>query len=46
VLSVTRLDGRTIEEGKPGAISLKLRAAWNEMVGVDIEEQARRFAAR
>jgi branched-subunit amino acid aminotransferase/4-amino-4-deoxychorismate lyase len=46
VLSVTRLNGRAIGEGKPGAISLRLREAWNEMVGIDIEEQARRFARR
>jgi len=46
VLSVTRLNGRATGDGKPGAISLRLREAWKEMVGVDIEEQARRFAGR
>jgi branched-chain amino acid aminotransferase len=46
VLSVTRLNGREVGEGKPGVTSLKLREAWNEMVGVDIEEQARRFVTR
>lgn len=46
VLSVTRLNGRGIGEGKPRVVSLRLREAWNGMVGLDIEAQARRFAQR
>jgi branched-subunit amino acid aminotransferase/4-amino-4-deoxychorismate lyase len=46
VLSVTSLNGRAVGEGKPGPVSLKLRAAWNKMVGLDIEAQSRRFATR
>jgi branched-subunit amino acid aminotransferase/4-amino-4-deoxychorismate lyase len=45
VWSVTRLNGRPIGDGKPGAISRQLREAWSRMVGVDIEAQARRFAS-
>jgi branched-chain amino acid aminotransferase len=46
VWSVTRLNGRLIADGKPGPISRQLRGAWSEMVGFDIENQARRFAVR
>jgi branched-chain amino acid aminotransferase len=45
VWSVTRLNGQPIGSGQPGPISHQLRAAWNQMVGVDIESQARRFVA-
>jgi branched-chain amino acid aminotransferase len=43
---VTRLNGQPIADGKPGPIFQRLREAWNQMVGLDIEAQARRFAAR
>jgi branched-chain amino acid aminotransferase len=46
VWSVTKLNGRPVAEGRPGKISQQLRAAWSQMVGIDIEEQARRFASR
>ena len=46
VWSVTRLNGQPIAAGQPGPISQRLRAAWNQMVGLDIEIQARRFAHR
>lgn len=46
VWSVTRLNGRPIGDGRPGAVAAKLRAAWSRMVGLDIEEQTRRFAGR
>jgi branched-chain amino acid aminotransferase len=46
VWSVTRLNGQPIADGKPGPISQRLRAAWSQMVGLDIEAQARRFATR
>jgi branched-subunit amino acid aminotransferase/4-amino-4-deoxychorismate lyase len=46
VWSVTRLNGRSIANGKPGPLSMRLRQAWSEMVGVGIEAQARRFSSR
>ena len=46
IWSVTRLNGRAIADGRPGPVAARLRAAWNQMVGVDIEAQANRFAAR
>ena len=44
--SVTRLNGQPIGNGKPGPASQRLRQAWSEMVHLDIEAQARRFATR
>ena len=44
--SVTRLNGQPIGNGKPGPVSQRLRQAWSEMVNLDIEAQARRFATR
>jgi branched-chain amino acid aminotransferase len=46
VWSVTRLNCQPIGEGKPGPVCQRLRQAWSEMVGVDIEAQAKRFAGR
>ena len=46
VWSVTRFNGRPISDGQPGPIASLLRAAWSQMVGVEIEAQARRFAGR
>jgi branched-subunit amino acid aminotransferase/4-amino-4-deoxychorismate lyase len=46
VWSVTRLNGQPIASGKPGPISQRLRDAWCQLVGLDIEAQARRFATR
>lgn len=43
---VTRLDGRAIGDGKQGDIARKLLKAWSELVGLDIEEQARHFLNR
>jgi len=45
VWAVTRLNGRPIGDGQPGAIVARLQQAWSEMVGVDIVAQARRFTA-
>jgi branched-chain amino acid aminotransferase len=42
VLPVTRLNGRPIGSGRPGAIFSRLLAAWSEMVGLDIAAQARK----
>ena len=46
VLPVTRFNGLPIASGRPGAIFLRLLAAWSEMVGIDIVAQAERFADR
>jgi len=46
LLPVTRLDGRPIADGKPGAVFRRLLAGWSELVGLDIVAQAERFAAR
>ena len=44
VLPITRVDKRQIGDGKPGPIAMQLLAAWSEAVGVDIVDQALRFA--
>ena len=44
VLPVTRVDKRTIADAKPGPITNQLLAAWSEHVGLDIADQALRFA--
>lgn len=46
VWSVTRLNGQPIGSGQPGPVSMRFRDEWNQMVGLDIEAQARRFASR
>lgn len=46
VWSVTRLNGKPIGGGSPGPIAAQLRTAWNQLVGLDIEAQAQRFASR
>ena len=46
VLSVVKIDGHAIGDGRPGAMYKKLLAAWSLEVGLDIEAQARRFATR
>ena len=46
LLPVTRLNGRPIGTGRPGALFERLIAAWSEMVGVDIVGQAERFSTR
>jgi branched-chain amino acid aminotransferase len=45
-LPVVKLDGRPIGSGRPGPMFARLMRAWSEMVGLDIVEQARQFAAR
>ena len=42
----TRFNGRPIGNGRPGDVARRLLAAWSELVGVEIAEQARRFATR
>jgi branched-subunit amino acid aminotransferase/4-amino-4-deoxychorismate lyase len=46
VWSVTRLNGKPIADGKPGLVCQRLRSAWSELVGLDIEAQATKFAKR
>jgi branched-subunit amino acid aminotransferase/4-amino-4-deoxychorismate lyase len=46
LLPVTRFNGKPIGDGRPGAMFQKLLAAWNEMVGLEIAGQARRFSGR
>lgn len=45
-LPIIECDGHAIGNGKPGPIYRRLLAVWNELVGVDIAAQARRFASR
>jgi branched-chain amino acid aminotransferase len=45
-LPIIECDGKPIGAGKPGPIFRQLLTAWNELVGLDIAEQARRYAAR
>jgi branched-subunit amino acid aminotransferase/4-amino-4-deoxychorismate lyase len=45
-LPIVECDGRPIGSGRPGPIYGRLLEAWNELVGLNIAEQARRFAVR
>jgi branched-subunit amino acid aminotransferase/4-amino-4-deoxychorismate lyase len=46
VLPVVRFDGKPVGDGKPGSVFQRLLAAWDDLVGVDIATQARKFARR
>lgn len=46
MLPIVECDGRPIGNGRPGPIYRRLLTAWSEFVGVDVAEQARRFANR
>jgi branched-chain amino acid aminotransferase len=46
LLPIVECDGQPIGEGIPGPIYRRLLAAWSDLVGVNIAEQARRFASR
>jgi branched-subunit amino acid aminotransferase/4-amino-4-deoxychorismate lyase len=46
IVPVTRLDGRPIGSGKPGDVFRRLIGSWSSLVGVDIVDQAQRFAKR
>ena len=46
VLPVTYIDKRAVGDGKPGAITTQLLAAWSEAVGIDIIDQAMQYAGR
>ncbi len=40
MLPVTRFNGRPVGDGRPGPVTGRLLAAWSELVGVDIVDQA------
>lgn len=44
LLPAVRCDGQTIGTGAPGPVYRQMLQAWNEAVGLDIAEQARRFS--
>jgi branched-subunit amino acid aminotransferase/4-amino-4-deoxychorismate lyase len=46
LLPIIECDGRPIGGGTPGHVYRRLLAAWSDMVGLDVAEQARRFAQR
>jgi branched-subunit amino acid aminotransferase/4-amino-4-deoxychorismate lyase len=46
VWSATQLNGKQIGEGQPGPICRRLRAAWSQLVGIDIAAQSHRFKVR
>ncbi len=46
VWPVTRLNGRPIADGKQGETARQLLMAWSELVGIDIQGQARQFSNR
>ncbi|MCC7084137.1 MAG: aminotransferase class IV [Pirellulales bacterium] len=46
LLPVTRFNGEAVGHGRRGDVFQSLISAWNELVGLDIAEQARRFANR
>jgi len=46
VLPVVECDGRLIGDGKPGPNYRQILSAWSDLVGVDVAQQARRFADR
>jgi branched-subunit amino acid aminotransferase/4-amino-4-deoxychorismate lyase len=46
VLPATRIDGRPVGDGAPGDVCRGLLAALGRRMGIDLAEQARRFATR
>lgn len=46
VLPATRVDKRQVGEGEPGPITRQRLAEWSKTVGVDIVQQAQRFAEK
>jgi branched-subunit amino acid aminotransferase/4-amino-4-deoxychorismate lyase len=46
VLPVVECDGRPVGSGAPGPLYRRMLTAWSELAGLDIAEQARRYAAR
>ena len=46
LMPVTKINGLSIGEGRPGPVWRRLLGAWSELVGLDIERQIREVAAR
>ncbi len=46
MLPVVRINGQPIGSGSPGGMFSRFLTAWNELAGLDIVEQARRFSSR
>ncbi len=46
IVPVVRIDGQSVDDGAPGPVFRRLLAAWSNRVGIDVADQARRFAAR
>jgi branched-chain amino acid aminotransferase len=46
ILPVTRFNGRPIGDGRPGGLFARLLAAWSELVGLSVADQALHYAAR
>jgi branched-subunit amino acid aminotransferase/4-amino-4-deoxychorismate lyase len=46
VWPVTRVNQQPIASGRPGPVVARLHAEWRDLVGIDIVEQAQRFAKR
>jgi branched-chain amino acid aminotransferase len=46
ILPITRFEGRTVGDGKPGAVTRRLLDEWGRRVGVDIVAQAKHVARR
>ena len=45
ILPMTKVDLRTISDGKPGPVTMQLLSAWGEFVGMDIIDQANHFSS-
>jgi branched-subunit amino acid aminotransferase/4-amino-4-deoxychorismate lyase len=46
LLPIVECDGKPIGDGQPGPMYRRLLAAWSDLVGVDVADQARRFSTR
>ena len=46
VLPIVECDGRAIGGGTPGPVYRRLLTAWSELVGLEIADQAQRYANR
>jgi branched-subunit amino acid aminotransferase/4-amino-4-deoxychorismate lyase len=46
LLPIVQCNGQPIGRGQAGPVYRQLLAAWNDLVGVDVADQARRFASR
>jgi branched-chain amino acid aminotransferase len=46
MLPATKLNGRSIGNGRPGGVFSRMVGAWSDLVGIDIIAQAERFAKR